>query len=358
MKILNSIAIAGLICIVGNGFAQQTKLTADIKGLADGEVSMNYYKGAEWKTVKMKTNGGKFSWTGSVSEPQKAMLNFSNQAAWFYLEPGSISIKGTADSLYALKVKGSKTQAEADAFEATLKPMDDQMDLLYQQYRKVKKEEQPVLEQKIADTRNQIREVQDKYIAAHPESIVSLTMVTDRGGMGDYPEVNAIYQTLGPKAKASSEGKRVAERLALLKRSEIGSPMLNFTQNDVDGKSVSFSSFRGKYVLVDFWASWCGPCRAENPNVLREYNKYKDKNFTVVGISLDDKPDSWKKAIKDDGMPWTQLSDSKGWKNEVSTYYGIQGIPMTFLIDPQGNIIAKGLRGAMLSGKLEELFKN
>jgi peroxiredoxin len=356
MKILNSIAVAGLLFIAGNTFGQQTTLTGDIKGLGEVDLSMNYYEGTEMKTVNMKTHGGKFSWTGNVEEPQKVILMFPNQAAWFYLEPGSISIKGTADSLYALKISGSKIQAEADAFEASLKPMDDQMNLLYRENGKLNKEDQLALEQKKTAIRGQIREAQNKYVAAHPESIVSLTIVTDRGGMGNYPDVQAAYQSLGPKAKASAEGKRVAERLAVLKRSEIGSAMLNFTQNDVDGNPVSFSAFKGKYVLVDFWASWCGPCRAENPNVLKEYNKYKDQNFTVVGISLDDKPEKWKKAIKDDGMPWTQLSDVKGWQNEVSTYYGIQAIPMTFLIDPQGNIIAKDLRGVMLSKKLKELF--
>jgi len=356
MKTLKTLTVAALFCMSAPAFAQQTKVTGDIKGLGDVELSMGYYEGAEMKTAKIMATGGKFSWTGNMKEPQKAILMFPRQAAWVYLEPGTISLTGTADSLYALTVKGSKSQAEADAFEATMKPLNDRRDSLYQKYGKLSKEEQLVLEQQIDALRGQVRNVQSKYIAANPESIVSLTMATERAGMGAYPDVLAVYELLGPKAKASGEGKRLTERLAVLKRSAIGSPMLNFTQNDVDGKPVSFASFKGKYVLVDFWASWCGPCRAENPNVLKAYNRYKDKNFTVVGISLDDKAENWKKAIKDDGMPWTQLSDLKGWKNDVSTYYGIMGIPSTLLVDPQGNIIAKDLRGAILDKKLEELF--
>ena len=132
--------------------------------------------------------------------------------------------------------------------------------------------------------------------------------------------------------------------------------MLSFTQNDVDGRPVHFADFRGKYVFVDFWASWCAPCRAENPNVLAAYNRYKDKNFTVIGVSLDDNEAKWKKAIQDDNLPWTQVSDLKGFKNEVSTYYGIRGIPTTLLVGPDGKIIAKDLRGEAIHEKLAQLL--
>lgn len=356
MKAFKKLALAGIFCFAGTTYAQQTKLTGDITGLGDVDLKIYYYEGAEQKTGDIKTKDGKFSWVANMHDAQKVTIMFPRRAAWVYLEPGNISIRGTADSLHALKVKGSKTQAEADAFTASQKPIDDQMDPLYQKYGKGSKEEQLALEEKLAGLKAQKRELTNKYIAGHPESMLSLSMVTDRAGMGSYKDVQSVFELLGPKAKASAEGKRLAERLTVLKRSAIGEPMLNFTQNDTEGKPVSFEAFKGKYVLVDFWASWCGPCRAENPNVLKAYNTYKDKNFTVLGISLDDKGENWKKAIKDDGMPWTQLSDLKGWKNEVSTYYGIMGIPSTLLIDPQGKIIAKDLRGEILNKKLEELF--
>ncbi|WP_256003940.1 TlpA disulfide reductase family protein [Pedobacter deserti] len=356
MKKTGTLLSACLLYVVGGVYAQQTKVTGDIKGLGDVEVNIYYYEGKETKTGTVQTKDGKFTWTGNFKEPQKVTIMFPRQAAWVFLEPGNISIKGTADSLYALKVTGSKTQAEADVFAASQKFLDDQQMPLYEKYGKVSKEEQLAIEQKLDDIRRQRRELADKYISAHPESALSLSLVTDRASMGSYKDIQSAYNKLGPKAKATAEGQRLAERLTVLKRSDIGTPMLNFTQNDVDGKPVTFAAFKGKYVLVDFWASWCGPCRAENPNVLKAYNTYKDKNFTVVGISLDDKGENWKKAIKDDGMPWTQLSDLKGWKNEVSQYYGINGIPSTLLVDPQGNIIAKDLRGEMLNHKLEELF--
>jgi peroxiredoxin len=133
---------------------------------------------------------------------------------------------------------------------------------------------------------------------------------------------------------------------------------MDFTQNDTLGNPVSLSSFKGKYVLIDFWASWCGPCRQENPNVVKAFNNYKDKGFTVLGVSLDqpNAKDKWMKAIHDDNLTWTQVSDLKFWGNAVAVQYGIQAIPQNFLIDPQGKIIGKNLRGEALNKKLETLF--
>ncbi|MDB5116543.1 MAG: hypothetical protein JWQ79_2035 [Mucilaginibacter sp.] len=139
----------------------------------------------------------------------------------------------------------------------------------------------------------------------------------------------------------------------------IGSKAQDFTQNDPGEKPVSLSSFKGKYVLVDFWASWCGPCRAENPNVVKAYNKYKDKGFTVLGVSLDSQSAraAWLKAIKSDGLVWTQVSDLRGFKNEAAIMYDIKAIPQNFLIDPNGVVIGKDLRGDGLDAKLAAIFK-
>ena len=134
---------------------------------------------------------------------------------------------------------------------------------------------------------------------------------------------------------------------------------MDFTQNDTLGRPVTLSSLRGKYLLVDFWASWCGPCRAENPNVVKVFQKYKDRNFHIIGVSLDrpGQQEKWMKAIHDDKLEWTHVSDLQFWNNEVAKQYGINAIPQNLLLDPEGKIIAKNLRGEELEAKLGEAIE-
>ncbi|MEO7313389.1 MAG: TlpA disulfide reductase family protein, partial [Chitinophagaceae bacterium] len=141
-----------------------------------------------------------------------------------------------------------------------------------------------------------------------------------------------------------------------IKNTSPGAMALNFTQNDTNGKPISLSSFKGKYLLIDFWASWCAPCRAENPNVVKAYNAYKTKGFEILGISLDDNKADWLAAIKKDNLTWIQVSDLKGWQNRVAEQYGVQSIPTNFLLDKDGNIIATNLRGESLENKLQEIM--
>ena len=138
---------------------------------------------------------------------------------------------------------------------------------------------------------------------------------------------------------------------------QVGQQAPDLTMNDQYGKPVSISGFKGKYVLVDFWASWCAPCRKENPNIVKAYNQYKDKNFTILGVSLDDNKENWEAAIAKDKLTWAHMSDLKGWESAAGTVYGVMSIPYNVLLDPQGNVIATELTGPALGAKLAEVLK-
>lgn len=358
MKTLKILAIAGMLYISDAAFGQQARINGEIKGLGDTELSIFHYEGNEGKTTSVKVTDGKFTWEAPMPIPQQITIKFPKTLFFAFVEQGNMKITGHADSLGKLKLTGSKIQDEADAYNKSIEPLTSELTQIQQKYGKLSSEEKVPVQRRLSDVRAQKRMAADNYIIAHPESFFSVILVTERSSAGEYKDVQDLYDRLGKNIKLTFEGKRLAERIVVLKRSAIGTPMFDFTQNDTEGRPVSFAAFKGKYVLIDFWASWCGPCRAQNPNLLKVYHKFKEKNFTVIGISLDDKGESWKKAIKDDGMPWTQLSDLKGWKNEVSTYYGIRGIPSTLLVDPKGNIIARDLKGEALNKKLEDLFNN
>jgi len=178
----------------------------------------------------------------------------------------------------------------------------------------------------------------------------------------DVPKVRSLFNMLPDSVRRLSNSQAFLQKLDNMqtfdKNVVVGQPAPDFTQNDTSGHPVKLSSFRGKYVLLDFWASWCGPCREDNPNVVKAYHKYHDRGFEILSVSLDQQEKAWKKAIRDDKLDWTHVSDLKYWNNALVKLYGVQGVPQNFLIDPQGRIVARSLRGEDLDKKLGEIYKN
>jgi peroxiredoxin len=324
-------ALAGLLAQADNNYT----LTGTIDGLDKGWIYMSHL-GATPKTDTTRVQNGHFSFAGMSTEPELCAITIQGPAGekhngpYFFLTSGNLTLSGKKDAFSSAVISGTSLQDEyrqLDASEAALK--------------------EDVQQKQAAKT----------FIRAHPGSYVSAFALLNYFSYNpDERELDSLVSQLDPQVRKSYLGQLVAEVLRGAKLTAIGQVAPDFTQNDVDGKGVTLSSLRGSYVFIDFWASWCGPCRLENPNVVKAFKQYHTKSFTIVGVSLDNAKEKWVAAIKKDGLVWTQLSDLKGWDNQVATLYGIKGIPMNFLLDKNGNIVAKGLTGDALEKKLAELL--
>jgi peroxiredoxin len=319
---------------------------------------------------------GAFEFRGKVIEPIKAQLVLDHKGEGLeklgpdadvvrlYLEKGEISL-AAKDSVKNAVITGSKLNDENKAYQAFTAVPEKAIAMLNAEYSSAPEDKKRDLNfrnglqaryVKIIETEHIL---QQQFIKQHPDWYVSLFILMEMGGPDiDVSAIELAYKSLSASVRNTATGLQFAKSMETARATSIGAMAPVFTQNDVNDKPVSLTDFRGKYVLVDFWASWCGPCRGENPNVVKAYNQYKDKNFTILGVSLDrlGKKDDWLAAIKADGLVWTQVSDLKFWNNDVAKLYGVKSIPQNYLLDPTGKIIGINLRGDELEKKLASLF--
>ncbi|RDC56011.1 AhpC/TSA family protein [Pedobacter chinensis] len=200
---------------------------------------------------------------------------------------------------------------------------------------------------------------QFEFAKANPDSYFGLVALSESAGSDiNVAKAEPVYMALSKNLRETDMGKELAQRIAANSATAVGATAPLFTQNDVVGKPISLESLRGKVVLVEFWASWCGPCRSENPNLVKDYAQYKNKGFEILSVSLDNSKENWLKAIDADGLPWLHVSDLKGWNNAVGRLYGIRAVPANFLLGKDGKVIASNLRGEDLNKKLASIFNN
>ncbi|GAB3738492.1 TlpA disulfide reductase family protein [Hymenobacter agri] len=283
-----------------------------------------------------------------------------------YLEPGIVTIS-SPDSLAHATAKGGPTMADYLRLDALMKPTLARMKAMSAEVQKMTDAQRQApgfreqMQARFAAFDKKIVQTNYAFVKDNPNSMVSLDALLGVRmlDLPQYATVGPLYEALNPALKNTPQGRDYGSMVQSLKDLAIGQPAPIFSQNTPDGKTVSLADYRGKYVLVDFWASWCGPCRAENPAVTKVYNEYKGRNFDILGVSLDrpGEREKWLKAIKDDQLAWTQVSDLKGWENAVAQRYGVRSIPQNYLVGPDGKIVATNLRGAELGATLAKLIK-
>lgn len=213
------------------------------------------------------------------------------------------------------------------------------------------------LQQQANDFNQQMESTGIAFVQYHPEAVASVFVLMNELHTMQPQEMLTLFNTLTDKVKNTRYAKIALTDINLMAATAVGAVAPGFTMKNTKGEPVSLSSFRGKYVLVDFWASWCTYCRAENPNVVKAYNEFKNKNFTVLGVSLDNSREGWLTAIRQDDLPFTEVSDLQGWSNAAALLYHVYSIPTNFLIGPDGKIVAKNLRGAELEDKLKQVLQ-
>ncbi len=366
-KLIIIVSFVALIATISFKHQQPTfKIRGTITGLTNGEVYLTHTGNNGTVTDSTSVKNGAFFFKGSTPEPldYTIKLSGSKQQLMFFVENTDITIVANKDSLYKANIKGSATQ---DMWNEYLKEwsvvtkyagkyyhMADSINKVYNQ--KPDSAAKAMLKAEYKKLGDFDLAFHTRFVQTHPGSIICAYAInTHFIPYFQYNEARTLFGYLTDGVKKSYYGKQIVESLVIEKRSGIGAHP-SFVMNDVNGKPVSLASFKGKYVLVDFWASWCAPCRRENPNVLANYKKYHADGFEVLGVSLDSKREPWIKAIEADGLIWTHVSDLKGWDNTAAKEFGVKVVPTNFLLDRDGKVIAKNVREEELEKELKSIF--
>jgi peroxiredoxin len=346
-------------------------LHGTIKGIADGKrVVLEKQQesiGIIMPVDSAKVEGGKFSFEGKTLEPAIYLIAVEGVQAksFVILENGEINIEINKDSVFENKLSGTYNNDQLMEFNKAGSSIQKKM-------QKFKMANQMKMQEamKTRDTatigslRNQFKALNEemaantnKYIESHPKAFISALLIENMFGApnADTKKLEGYYKNLDPELKKTKVGKSIEKKLSELKSVGVGRKAPNFSAPDVNGKNISLNESVGRVTIIDFWASWCGPCRAESPNMVALYNEFHGKGLNIIGVSLDKTADDWKTAIAKDKLSWTQISNLKYWDDPIAAQYGVKAIPATFILNEYGVVVAKDLKGEALRAKIAQM---
>ena len=364
MKKLIYLFAAGTMVLAACSNEPAYKISGTIENVADGEyVYLSEAKGRELvKLDSAVVTAGAFEFNGRQDEVVNRYITYTPKEGRgprvdFFLENGNITVVMGENA----SVTGTPNNDIYQAYKNEQNVARKEMMTLYEQLKVegITDEQKAEIEAKVTELEDKSSEYIFNFIDANITNPVGIHLWPGNSYSMELSQLQALAAKVPAEYQSNERIAKLLERIKILEKTAVGQKFTDFTLPDTEGNPVKLGDIiaKNKYTLIDFWASWCGPCRAEMPNVVAAYKEYNKKGFGIVGVSLDSDAEAWKKAIKDMGMTWDHMSDVKGWNCEGAALYGVNSIPATVLIAQDGTIIARNLRGEAIKEKLAELLK-